>query len=162
MSAPVPHTSSGLVGVQARVEQVAEPGQGRGAQRREGHPDRVGDVDDQRALGARVVHGREPAGRGAAPGGEQLDGVAQLVQVVDAEHVVGVEERLVRAVLAGQRARVRGCTSSRARPGAADLERDDGHVARPRRAASAAAKPSGSRAVSISSATTRVVGWSSA
>jgi hypothetical protein len=83
------------------------------------------------ALATRVVDRGQPAGEGAAPGGQQLAGVGQLVKAPHPRHPVGVEQRLVGAVGAGQRAGVGGDQLAGGLA-AADLEGDHGHAARGR------------------------------
>jgi hypothetical protein len=70
----------------------------------------------------------EPAGTGPATALEQLERVGHLVQRRDARHAERVEHRVVRAVLPGQRAGMRGDEPPRF-GGPPHLQRDDRDVA---------------------------------
>ena len=88
------------------VQNPLDPFLGVGPDRREGHPEVVGQVGEHCSLAARVVHARDAAGGGAAWTGEQLHRVRHLVERAHLQHAVGVEERLVGAVLTGERSGV--------------------------------------------------------
>ncbi len=90
------------------VEHAADGGQRVGGQVGELHAERVGEVRQQRALCARIMHGRNPAGLGSPSGGEQLDGVAELGQIADVHRAGRRAERLPRRMLTGKGARVCG------------------------------------------------------
>ena len=114
---------------QPGVERGLDPGGRLLRDRRERHAEVGRHVDEQRALAARVVDRRDPrAGRHPPRAGEQLHRVGHLVERRDAEHAVRVEQRLVRAVLARERAGVRGDHGFDALR-APDLQRDDRDVA---------------------------------
>ena len=103
----------GVVGDQARVEQVGQALLGVGSERRERDTHRLGHVDNQGPLGSGVVDGGDAGPgpsrrRGPAPGGEELEGVAHLVEVGHPDDAVGLEQRLPGAVGPGQRAGVGG------------------------------------------------------
>ena len=156
-SMPVPQASSGFAASSPGSSASSMRGERLVGDPRERHAQVVREVDEQRALAAGVVDARDaaPGARRAARRREQLHRVGHLVERAHLVHAVRVEQRLVRAVLAGQRAGVRRHHRLRTL-GAPDLQRDHGHVVRRRRVELRSGSPSGSRTVSSSSAITRV------
>ena len=94
-------------GGQARLQHRRQPLPGRLGDAGQGHPELLGQIEQVGPLAPRVVDGGQPAGVGAPPG-QQLAGVGQLVQGGHLGDPVGVEQRLVGAVVAGQGAGVGG------------------------------------------------------
>ena len=94
---------------------------------RERHTDVVGQVNEQLALPARVEDRREPAGGRSAPIGEKQGARCQFIERLDRQHAIALEQRLVRSVVTGNRARVTqcelGCFGRAAR-----FQCHDGHV----------------------------------
>ncbi len=93
--------------VQAGVEHRGQPGVRRRGEGGERHAEVGGQVGGVRAFQAGVVHGRDALAGGGAPArGEELEGVGQFGQVVDAVQAVGAGQRFPGAVGRGQRAGV--------------------------------------------------------
>jgi hypothetical protein len=114
-------------GRQPWLQHGRQPPPGRLGDAGQPHLTLLGQVDQVGSLAAGVVDGGQPAGEGRAAGGEQLAGVGQLVEGVRPRHSVGVEQRLVGAVLAGDGAGV-GCHHRPAGAAAADLQGDHLHA----------------------------------
>ena len=90
-----------------------------------------GHIRDQPALPAGTGEDAQPRPGRTPVGGEQLGGLHQLFEVIDAEHAVLREERIVELIRAGQRAGVRHRRAAGLlRP--AELEGDDRDVPRGR------------------------------
>jgi hypothetical protein len=94
--------------LEARVQRLLHPRERDVAHLGEGHTEVARQVGEHRALAAGVVHGRDPPAR-ADPTRrrEQLHGVGELVEGADLVDAVCFEQRLVGAVLPGERPRVR-------------------------------------------------------
>ena len=84
----------------------------------------VGDVDQELTLAAGIVDGHDPARTRCVRLREQDERGREFVHVARAVHAVAVEDRVVDAVRAGDRAGVRD-GELRRELGAADLQRDD-------------------------------------
>ena len=126
-----------VVGRQARVEQTGKPFHRRIGERGERDAEPVRDIGHENPLGSGVVHSRYARTRdrpGAAvhdpaTGGEQLEQVGHLVEVLDAQQAVSLDECLPDRIASGQGTRVRADERA-AGGGAADAEEHDGHVTR--------------------------------
>ncbi len=124
--------------IEPRVEQLGELlGRGR-RDLGKAEPDRLRDIDHERPLGSRVVHGGyapAPAGGGGRPdpaaGREQLERVGHLVEAAHAKDAMRLEERFPHGVTTGECSRVRRHHGPAARRGA-DSERHDGDAGAPR------------------------------
>ena len=126
---PRPPRIERVRGLEPGIQRDRDPSEGRVRDPRDRHVVLGREIDEERALPAAVVDARDPAaGVHAARRREQLDRVGHLVERPDLVHAVRVEDRLVRAVLAGQRARVRDHQRLRG-IGTTDREREDGNVA---------------------------------
>ena len=127
MSAPVAHTSSGLVGANPSSSIAADGRQRIGRQLGELDAHLVSEVGQQRAFSARIMHRGNASALGPPPGREQFKGVAELGEIGDLHGAGRRAERLPRRMLAGQGPGVCGHHRPAARR-AADGEDHHGHV----------------------------------